>query len=197
MLKKIYSVFTRDERIIFWTALAAVAVSATALAGFGFITNTHDVPALGGEYTEGVLGEPVYANPVTASTEIDKGLVRLLFANVSQLADKIELSKDGRTWDVRLKENLHWQDGEKLTSDDVIFTIEKIQDPETFLAAFGLLAGSSGGTPERIGISVKFGHPVCFLLRHAEESVCPAETFVRRYAAGKLASLRLQPQTGG
>ncbi len=77
------------------------------------------------------MGEPVYINPVTASTEIDKVLVRLLFSRISQLADKIELAEDGRTWKVRLKENLRWQDGEKLTSDDVIFTIEKIQDPQT------------------------------------------------------------------
>ena len=131
MFKRIYSALTRSERITFWTALAIAVISSLVLVGFGFIKSTHDVPALGGQYTEGVLGEPVYVNPVMASTEADKDLVKLLFSKISQLADKIELAKDGRTWNVRLKENLHWQDGEKLTSDDVIFTIGKIQDPQT------------------------------------------------------------------
>ena len=131
MLRKIYAALTRGEKITLWTAVSFAAISGAVLIGLGFITSTRNVPALGGEYTGGVLGEPVYVNPVTASTEIDEGLVRLLFSNVSQLADKIELADDKRTWKVRLKENLHWQDGAKLTSDDVIFTIEKIQDPQT------------------------------------------------------------------
>jgi peptide/nickel transport system substrate-binding protein len=70
-------------------------------------------------------------NPVLAATDIDKNLVRLLFANILALAEKVEPSSDRRTWDIRLKENLIWQDGEKLTSDDALFTIQKIQDPES------------------------------------------------------------------
>ena len=162
MLKKIYFAFTTRERLTFWVALAIATVSGAILLGLGFVKSTHDVPALGGEYTEGALGEPVYINPVTASTDTDKGLVRLLFANVSQLADKIELSPDGRTWKVRLKENLHWQDGTKLTSDDAIFTIEKIQDKETSSPLFTVWQGVAADRLSELEFQLSLVTPYAF-----------------------------------
>lgn len=47
------------------------------------------------------------------------------------LAEKYTSSEDGKTWNVVLKQDFKWSNGEPLTSDDVIFTIESIQDPET------------------------------------------------------------------
>ncbi len=128
MLKKIFFAFTTRERIVFLAAVAGVVISGAILMGLGLAQSTRAVPASGGEYTQGLLGQPAYVNPVMASSETDKSLVRLIFENLNGVADKIEPSADGRTWDIRLKENLHWQDGEKLTSDDVIFTVQKIQD---------------------------------------------------------------------
>jgi peptide/nickel transport system substrate-binding protein len=131
MLKNIYSAFTRRERITFLVAIVAMLGSGIALLGWEFVHSTEAIPAAGGEYTEGSLGQPAYVNPVIASTEIDKSLVRLVFSNIRDVAEKIEPAEDGRTWHVRLKEGLVWHDGEKLTSDDVIFTVQKIQDGQT------------------------------------------------------------------
>lgn len=88
------------------------------------------MPASGGEYTEGILGQPTFINPIIATSEVDKSLVRLLFSSLEAMATKIEGAEDGKAWRVRLKEDMLWSDGEKLTSDDVVFTIQKIQDPE-------------------------------------------------------------------
>lgn len=131
MIKKIFLVLTKRERVVFLAATAIFVVSGGALLGIRFIESTRTVPAAGGEYVEGFLGQPAYVNPVIASTEADRGLVRLVFSNVTDLALTVEPSDDGRTWKVRLKENLRWQDNEKLTSDDVIFTVQKIQDGAT------------------------------------------------------------------
>lgn len=130
-LRQIFLAFTKRERAAFLSATAAAILSGMVLVGFGFIQSTEAVPTSGGEYIEGFLGQPVYVNPVLASSEIDKGLVRLIFSNINDVAEKIEVSEDGRIWKVRLPENLLWQDGEKLTSDDIIFTIQSIQDPES------------------------------------------------------------------
>ena len=61
----------------------------------------------------------------------------MVYSNVPDIADAITHSADGKTWTVRLKANLHWQDGEQLTSDDVIFTVQSIEnlDAESPLAA--------------------------------------------------------------
>lgn len=122
-------------------------VSGLTLTGLEFAKATEAVPASGGEFVQGFVGQPVHVNPVTASSDIDKSLVRMIFSSLNDLADKIEVSSDGRTWSVRLKENLRWQDNEKLTSDDVIFTVQKIQDPESNSPLFNAWQGV---TPQRL-----------------------------------------------
>ncbi|MDP2599060.1 MAG: peptide ABC transporter substrate-binding protein [Candidatus Liptonbacteria bacterium] len=131
MFKKIFFALTKSERLTFLAATLAAFISGVILMGLAITASTRAVPASGGEYTQGMLGQPIYVNPVIASSETDKSLARLVFANLGSLAEKIESSPDGRTWTVRLRENELWQDGEKLTSDDVIFTVQKIQDPAT------------------------------------------------------------------
>jgi peptide/nickel transport system substrate-binding protein len=41
------------------------------------------------------------------------------------------ISEDGMTITLRLREGLHWSDGEPLTISDYVFTYEKIMDPDT------------------------------------------------------------------
>ena len=129
--KKIFFAFTKTERAIFVAASVVAFVSSVTLitAVAGEITET--APARGGEFTEGLLIQPTYINPVIAATETDKVLIRFIFQKIDDLAEKIESSGDGRVWKVRLKENLLWHDGQTLTSDDVIFTVQKIQDPDS------------------------------------------------------------------
>jgi len=142
--KKILEALSRRERRIL-TLASGIALGALILSLGFFIGNvTETVPAPGGEYTEGLTGQPTYVNPVLAAREVDKSLVRLFFNNIFDLAETVEATKDGRAWTVRLKEDIFWHDGERLTSDDVIFTVEKIQDPESrsplFISWQGVLA---------------------------------------------------------
>lgn len=129
LLKKAYAVFSTKERVVFFAAVGIFLLSSIILIAIIARTDTHTVPAPGGTYREGMTGQPSLVNPVLAESEVDKSLVRLIFANLGQLAEEISRdSRDPSVWQVRLKENLQWQDGQKLTSDDVVFTIEKIQD---------------------------------------------------------------------
>ncbi len=130
-IKQIFLALTKSEKVTFFLASGGLILSGIILVALGFIALTRPVPATGGEYTEGFIGQPAYINPVLASSETDKNLVRLVFSNIQDVAEKIEPSADGRTWKIRLKEKIKWHDGEKLTSDDVIFTIQKIQDQES------------------------------------------------------------------
>ena len=81
----------------------------------------------------------------------------MVYSNVPDIADAITPSTDGKTWTVRLKANLHWADGEQLTSDDVIFTVENIQDPD---AESPLAANWQGVTANRMSeLEVQFTLP--------------------------------------
>jgi len=90
---------------------------------------THEMPAAGGSYTEGLLGQPVFINPLIANNNtVDYTLVKLLFSTLGDISESSAISPDKKTWTVTLQKNLVWDDGKNLTADDVIFTVETIQD---------------------------------------------------------------------
>lgn len=155
--KKIFSTFTKRERIIFLAASGIAALSFCIVIGILVAQATTTVPAAGGEYTEGAVGQPEYVNPVTASSETDLDIVKMVYSNVPDIADEISASPDGKTWTVRVKPDLHWQDGEQLTSDDVIFTVQSIQNPD---AESPLAANWQGVTANRMSeLEVEFTLP--------------------------------------
>jgi peptide/nickel transport system substrate-binding protein len=134
LLKKIYSSLTRKERLTLLIAAGFFLASALSLGIFLIRKYTVPAPSSGGTFTEGVVGQPTVLNPITAKKDddISRSLIRLTFSNLAEMADKVEVDESqDRAWRVRLKENLLWHDGAKITSDDVIFTIQKIQSPET------------------------------------------------------------------
>lgn len=49
---------------------------------------------------------------------------------IGELAESWEYSQDGTILTFQLKENIFWQDGTPLTSDDVIYTFELIKNPQ-------------------------------------------------------------------
>ena len=128
--KKIFFALTKQERLTFLICSAIAVVSFVVVISMVVSQATTAVPTRGGNFAEGMIGQPEYVNPVTASTEADLSLVKLIYANINDVADKINISADGRTWTAHLKDGLTWQDGQKLTSDDVIFTVQSIQDPD-------------------------------------------------------------------
>ena len=93
----------------------------------------------GGTYTEGTLGEVKTLNPLFASTSSEKTLSKLLFATLSTpdysghyglaLAKSIRTDDEGKIWTIKLRDNLKWSDGEPLTNEDVIFTVNLIKNP--------------------------------------------------------------------
>ena len=111
------------------------------LLSFNFICKfTTLEPEEGGILRLGVIGRPSYVNPVLAqSNDCDKDLIELIYDGlysidgqgklIANLSEKTEISEDGRTYIIFLKDNIYWHDGVAFTADDVIFTIETIQDP--------------------------------------------------------------------
>lgn len=106
-----------------------------------YASKTQIKPQAGGKYTEGILGQPRYINPILAQTnDTDRDLVQLIFSSlfkydgqgnlIPDLAQDYNISDDGLVYDVFLKKDIVWHNGEPLTADDVIFTIKTIQNSE-------------------------------------------------------------------
>jgi len=99
------------------------------------------VPREGGTLTLGLVGHISYLNPILSqSNDCDRDLIELIYNGLYKidgqgglepnLAEKTEISSDGKTYTVFLKDNVLWHDGLPFTADDVVFTIETIQDPK-------------------------------------------------------------------
>ncbi|MBI5220552.1 MAG: hypothetical protein HY978_01790 [Candidatus Liptonbacteria bacterium] len=131
MLKKIIAAMNPAERVAAVAAAAVLLLAVAGLVGQYLLIRSQVVPTRGGTFTEGMVGQPALVNPVLAKSEVDRALVRLTFRNLSDLAEKVEAlpDKSHRVWRIRLREGQVWQNGQKVISDDVVFTIQRIQDP--------------------------------------------------------------------
>lgn len=99
------------------------------------------LPAPGGVYTEGIVGNYSNSNPLYATSAPDVAVSKLVFAALfqydgqgeltPQLAQDIKVDITERIYTVTLKPDLRWHDGEDLTSEDVAFTFETAQNPDT------------------------------------------------------------------
>jgi len=87
------------------------------------------------------VGQPRFINPIYGETnDVDRTLIDLIYSGlmtydkdgkiVNDLVKSYKLSEDGKTYTFQLKDNLYWQDGTKLTADDVIYTIKTIQNSD-------------------------------------------------------------------
>ncbi len=139
--KKIWLALNNQERqyAVFFSIIGGIALCVVLWLLFTAITTP--APATGGSFKEGVVGQPASLNPLLSKNEAEADLSRLLFSPLSQLTESITLSKDGTFWTVRLKENLSWHDKEPITSDDIIFTIQQIQDPSANAPLFSTFQG--------------------------------------------------------
>lgn len=117
-----------------------VFIAALLFLGLLYLT-TERVPDYGGRYVEGVAGAPMAINPLLFSyNEVDKDLVYLIFSGLTRLdergevvpdlAERWEISGGGNTYTFYLRPEVRWHDGATFTADDVVFTIQAIQDPD-------------------------------------------------------------------
>lgn len=131
---------SKGDRFIFHIALIAVFISffyvLTAI-NTQYLTT---VPSTGGTLVEGIVGTPRFVNPVLAITRADHDMVALIYSGlmkldskgnlIPDLAESVEVSEDGRTYYVKLRQGINFHNGDVLTARDVAYTIALIQNPD-------------------------------------------------------------------
>lgn len=140
-LKKYFKRFSRLEQILLLLFIL-VAVSGTVLWQRQAGVNAEEVPKAGGSYTEGLVGSPQHLNPLLApANDVDLDLAQIIYDGLYEFDSNLnlqpnlaaalpEISPDGKTYTIKLKDNAVWHDGQKLTADDAVFTYQLIQDPK-------------------------------------------------------------------
>ncbi len=138
--KQIFKVLNKKEKRAFIIFLILAVSSSAFLIYNYYIENTEIIPNFGGTYTEAMIGQPEFINPAyLTSNDVDRDLIEILFSGlmkynaqgeiVPDLADNPQIKDEGRVYEFILKDDVFWSDGEEVTADDIVFTIETIQNP--------------------------------------------------------------------
>lgn len=135
-------VFSKRERVQFWSALTFGAIFLVFSGALFLEPHIVRQPAVGGILSEGVIGTPKWINPVLApitSDTADRDITSLVFSSLFRwdglllkpdLAVSSQLLNDGKTFEVRLREDARFHDGQPVTTDDVEFTVtQAIKNP--------------------------------------------------------------------
>jgi len=137
-IKYIGQLLSSQEKKIITILLIIVFVCLVFLSGRLYFANSKIVPKFGGEYREGLVGNPKFINPILAVDDLDLSLNHLVFSGllkyntdfnlVPDLVEEFSLESNQQTQVFCLRENIYWHDGEKLEIDDVLFTFSLIQN---------------------------------------------------------------------
>lgn len=161
--------FTASGRALFLFFAILCAVSSVALVYMLNASLLVAAPAHGGSLVEGLLGSPRFINPVLALSDADRDLTALTYSGllratpegsyVPDLAESYTVSEDGRTYTFTLRQGLTFHNGKSVTADDVVFTVQKIQDPA--------LKSPLRANWDGIGVEAQGAHTVVFTLKSA------------------------------
>lgn len=127
--------------MVVFAMLILVIICSNYLAIDYYLKNTNEVPAYGGEYAEGIVGQPRFINPVLAQTnDVDSDVSAMIYSGLlkidekgnlaNDIAERYEISDDGLGYTFYIKKNIKWHDDKDLTADDVIFTLQTIQNKD-------------------------------------------------------------------
>jgi peptide/nickel transport system substrate-binding protein len=138
-IESLLSRFSTTERYIFYFLTILLALSSIILL---FRVNDNflvEVPTRGGSLTEGIVGYPRFINPLLSLSSADRDLTSLVYSGlihytaegdiINSLAESIHISEDATEYAITLKEGITFHDGEPVTTEDVVFTLNKVQDP--------------------------------------------------------------------
>lgn len=179
-LKSALLSFSKKEWYIFGSLL--IILSVTTILVLRNINNSFmvNIPMRGSSISEGIVGTPRFVNPVLALSDADRDLVSLIYSGlmrknvdgtlIPDLAESYEMSKDGLSYTFILKDKIYFHDGEPVTVDDIVFTIDTIKDP--------ILKSPKKGNWDGVNVEVLDKKTIKFTLKQ------PYTTFLKNATLG-------------
>ena len=177
----------------------ALLIATGAGATFWYFEATEILPAEGGTLREGVVGQPQTINPLYTFTQdvtgIDRTLEHLVYPRLfsadetgalkAEILESFEESEDRTTYTFTLRDDLRWDDGAPLSTDDILFTINRIQDESFGSPLISALRGAEATavdertftlTLEDVYRPFRYNLTFGILPQHVWESYSPEET---------------------
>ncbi|MGE3279272.1 MAG: RodZ domain-containing protein [Candidatus Altimarinota bacterium] len=178
--------FTRTEKIIMMLLVILIGVTSVYLYSRFIRDNSELIASEGGIYTEGVVGRPLYLNPVLLlGNQVDNDVSRLVFSGLTKynshtglIEDDIatsEKSKDNLSYTFTLLADAKWHDGQPVTADDVVYTYESVIKSPSFKNA-SLKQTFAEVSVEKIServVKFKLASPYSFFLSNVTIGLLP------------------------
>lgn len=123
-------------------AAGSIALGAAAVPGLTFARHQADAtPTPGGTLRVGVQGDPTELDPARSNLAATELVVDLVYEGLVHegpdlvpqpaLAESWEISDDGLTYTFAIRQGVTFHNGRELTTDDVVYSIERVMDPAT------------------------------------------------------------------
>jgi peptide/nickel transport system substrate-binding protein len=144
-------------------------------------------PVPGGIYSEGIFGTFTNANPIYATNEVDTAVSHLVFAGLltydkdnqlkGNLAQSWDVDTTSTLYTVHLRPNLTWQDGSRLTADDVVFTFKAIQNPDAQSPLAASWQGITVAKKDNNTVTFQLANPLAAFPYALTTGIIPAHAF--------------------
>ncbi|MDD5291195.1 MAG: ABC transporter substrate-binding protein [Patescibacteria group bacterium] len=138
-LKYLKKFLSQKERALINLCLLIIFINLFILGYNFYKDHVRLVPIAGGEYIEGLIGAPKYINPLYASaSDVDSDFSQFIFSSlfrhgqngelVKDLVTDYAVSEDGKTYTLTIREDGKWHNGEKVTTEDIVFTFNALSN---------------------------------------------------------------------
>ena len=125
--------------VISWICVVSILIFSVGIfRGISTKNYSEDIFYRGGTYSEGILGEVKTLNPLFTSTDTERSFEQIAFSRLysidetgnlkGDLAESVSTSDNYKNFKIKMRNNAVWSDGQKITANDVIFTIKLLRE---------------------------------------------------------------------
>lgn len=166
-------------------------------------------PVEGGTYSEGIVGKVEQFNPIYASVNpAEDTVASLIFSGLTKrdgnrivipaLAESWVISEDGKTYTFKLRQGAIWEDGHRLTADDVLFTINTIQNPDVRSPLLEVWKNVEAEAPNQETVVLKLKSPYTGFIYNTNMPIIPKHILEMIPPRNlKIAEFNTQPTASG
>lgn len=207
-LKLFLSLLNKYEKFLFFSFVFLFFSSLSFLVTDFYLNKTKIYPKEGGKFVAGEIGFPNFLNPIySLSSDVDDSVTELLFSGlmkyedgkiVPDLVENYQIFEDGKLFEFTLKNNLFWSDGQKITVDDVLFTVKTIQNPEVKSPLRTMWLGVDVEKISEKSFQFRLKKPSATFLENCTLKIIPKHIWEKIPPANfPLSYLNLEPVTSG
>lgn len=184
ILKKIPDI-SHLKNIVLFSSISSLTIFVLFAQRFAALNNYLPTkPTFGGTYTEGVQGEIKQLNPLYSPiNNAETSATSLIFSGLTKrvdgrkvepdLAESWEISTDNKLYTYHLRRDVKWHDGANFSAADVVFTFEKIQDPDAESPYLASWKGVEVSATDDYTVVFKLPDPYVYFLNQTNVPIIP------------------------